>query len=127
MGINLETIYQTDGKGQWWKREIKEKCEELIFIRYACQREKGHDGEHWSYMESGSYVSSLKGGGCCILPPDSAEYISPLDSRNEYYLSKSSDWIEVLDKEEISRIEQDEKEDQISVDRPFEFERKENV
>lgn len=115
----MEPIYQTDGNGKWWKKYIKEKCNKSIFVNHFCQREEGHEGEHWAYMQSGAFLSSLKNGGCSIVYPDCKEYISPEHIQHEYYLSKSSDWIEILDKDEISKIEQQEKDQEISVDRPF--------
>jgi hypothetical protein len=124
MEIKLEVAYQTDGKGRYWKKFFKEKCNEKIFVKNCCQRERGHDGQHWSYLESGAYLSSLPEGGCLILYPDDKEYISPKDNRYEYYLSHSSDWIEITDKEEIRKIEEDE---DACVDRPIDFESEKNV
>lgn len=113
----MEIIYHTDGKGRWWKKYTKEKCSNSIFVKYSCQREEGHEGNHWAYMESGAYVHTTPDGGCCILFPENDGYISPKENRNEYYSSKQSNWIEILDSKEIEELE--ENQDNIQVIRPL--------
>ena len=70
----MEIIYHTDGKGRWWKKYTKEKCSNSIFVKYSCQREEGHEGNHWAYMESGAYVHTTPDGGCCILFPEKSRH-----------------------------------------------------
>lgn len=90
-------LYSTDGRGNWWRREWKQQCDEEVFMAGRCQGVKGHTGVHWSYRPCGSFAwddndEAPEHDGCSgSTPPDHKEYKTPLEMQKHYYMSHYED------------------------------------
>lgn len=118
--------YSTDGKGRWWKTEHRLQCPEKGFLRGRCQGVKGHKGVHWSFSSDGSFCygdndeDSSENGCSGITPPGHKSYRSPFEMEQHYYMRNAS-CMEVIDKDEIARLESNNIKSGESVSRPVDF------
>lgn len=120
----INVLFSTDGDGHWWRREWPLQCDQKVFLSGECQGVKGHDGVHWCYHPSGSFEwdknednlhdDDVVAGST---PPDHKDYVSPIDMQDKYWLSHFVD-SEVIDKDEIARLERGEMKDGESITGP---------
>jgi hypothetical protein len=122
----MEILYWTDGKGRWYKRIYKEKCNESLICGYKCQGCKGHSGVHWAYASEGSFCygnrksskESKRGIGGGIIPPGTTNWISPEKKYKDFYAHNYT-VKKLTDKKDIKRIESGKLKINESVNYPF--------
>lgn len=118
--------YSTDGKGRWWKVQHRLQCPEKIVLYGRCQGVEGHKGVHWSFSPNGSFCYddndqySSEEGCAGITPPGHKEYRSPFEMEQHYYMTNSSCG-EVIDKDEIDRLERGDIKSGETISRPVDF------
>jgi hypothetical protein len=117
-------MFFNNGYGKWIKREWSIQCSEKILFSNQCQGIKGHKDVHWYYKSDGSFAwadnknDPRHDGYSGSTPPDHEKYVTPQSMMEKLWLTNFIDF-EVMDKEEIARLEKGEMRDNESVVRSY--------
>jgi len=120
-------LFSTDGKGNWWRREWVEQCDQDVFFYGRCQGVKGHKGVHWCYQPCGSLAwddnenDPTEKGAAGSIPPGHKSYTTPEKMVKKYWLEHYTD-TKVTDPKEIARLEADKMKPGESITRPVNLE-----